>query len=46
VVKRDPDVAGEGGSCVVTHWTKMELEFVRLSEGVNEYWFLGLGRIR
>ncbi len=37
VVKRDPDVACEGGSRVVAHWTETELKFVRLSEdGVDE----------
>jgi hypothetical protein len=41
VVKWYPDVACEGGSRVVAHWTETELKFVRLGEnGVEENGFL------
>jgi hypothetical protein len=36
VVKWDPDMAREGGSRVVAHWTETKLKFFRQSEdGVN-----------
>jgi hypothetical protein len=42
LVERDPYMTSESRGCVVTHWTEMKLQFVRLREdSVDENWLFG-----
>ncbi len=45
IVERHPHLASESGCRVVTHWTKLQLQFIRLrKDGIDENWLFGVCR--